>query len=56
MPPPLEWTQFRLHILEGSMTYEEVPWASFHGRWMALDMRSPAAYRAVLQPSFQSEQ
>jgi hypothetical protein len=32
MLPPLEWTQFRLHTLEGSMTYEEVLWASFHGR------------------------
>lgn len=30
----MEWTQFRLHTLGVSMTREEVPWVSFHGRPM----------------------
>jgi hypothetical protein len=29
----LEWTQFRLRTLGGSMTHEGVPWASSLVRW-----------------------
>lgn len=37
----VEWTRFRLHTLGGSMTHEEVPWASFHGRPMDVACSPP---------------